>query len=116
MGTKVIDEDYCGFELVEAGAYFYATPAAEGPFRVDRFNGRRFSTVFVADDLWTLQRYVDEHVLTTVSSRSQAPLGNDSSGSSASPRAEEKRSFWTTRSQAELGNESRVSATRADRE
>jgi hypothetical protein len=115
MGTKVIDEDYCGFELVEAGAYFYATPAAEGPFRVDRFNGRRFSTVFVADDLWTLQRYVDEHVLTTVS-RSQAPLGNDSSGSSASPRAEEKRSFWTTRSQAELGNESRVSATRADRE
>lgn len=65
MGTKVIDGDYGGFELVEAGAYFYATPASEGPFRVDRFNGRRYSKTFVAEEIETLRRYVDEHGVTT---------------------------------------------------
>lgn len=59
--TKTIDADYRGFEIVEAGAYYYAVPAEEGPFRVNRFNSRRYATVFVADELRLLQHYVDEH-------------------------------------------------------
>jgi len=62
METKTLDLDYRGFELVEAGAYLYATPSAEGPFDGSRFNARRYSVVFVADELEQLRRDVDEHV------------------------------------------------------
>ncbi len=61
MGIEVLEEDYAGFEMVHAGAYYYAVPAAEGPFEINRFNARRYSTAFVADDVETLQRYVNEH-------------------------------------------------------
>lgn len=61
--AKTIDADYRGFEIVEAGAYYYAVPAGEAPFRVNRFNGRRYSTVFVADELELVQHYVDEHTV-----------------------------------------------------
>ncbi|GEM_PF-2900584 len=63
LGTTTIDDDYAGFELVEAGAYYYAVPAAEGPFRIERFNGRRYSTTFVAEEVEMLRRYVEEHVV-----------------------------------------------------
>ena len=62
METKTLDADYRGFELVEAGAYLYATPSAEGPFDGSRFNARRYSIVFVADEPEQLRRDVDEHV------------------------------------------------------
>jgi hypothetical protein len=62
MENKTIDADYRGFELVEAGAYLYAAPSTEGPFDGSRFNARRYSIVFVADELDQLRRDVDEHV------------------------------------------------------
>lgn len=65
MDTKIIDGDYAGFELIEAGAYFYAVPVAEGPFQADRFNARKYSRVLVAEELPTLRRYVDELAATT---------------------------------------------------
>jgi hypothetical protein len=61
LGTEVIDQDYNGFALVQAGAYYYAVPAPEGPFHINRFNARRYSATFVADELDTLRRYVYEH-------------------------------------------------------
>ncbi len=65
MEIKMIEAAYRGFELIEAGAYFYAAPSAEGPFSGSRFNARRYSTALVADDLDQLRRYVDEHVAVT---------------------------------------------------
>lgn len=64
LGTETIDENYHGFELIEAGAYYYAVPADEGPFRNDRFNARRYSAMFVSGDWDRLLRYVDEYVVT----------------------------------------------------
>ena len=61
MGTERIDDDYGGFELVQVGAYYYGVPASEGPFQINRFNARRYSTAFVADELEVLRRYVNEH-------------------------------------------------------
>jgi hypothetical protein len=61
LGTETFDRDYRGFELTQAGDYYYATPAAEGPFNVDRFNARRYSAIYVAEDEDMLRRFVDEH-------------------------------------------------------
>jgi hypothetical protein len=61
LGTETFDADYHGFMLTQAGDYYYATPAAEGPFNVDRFNARRYSAIFVAEDEDMLRRFVDEH-------------------------------------------------------
>jgi hypothetical protein len=65
MGMTTIEEDYAGYELIEAGAFFYAVPATEGPFHAERFNARKYSQALVADELPTLRRYVDEMAATT---------------------------------------------------
>ena len=63
LGAETIDENYRGFQLIEAGAYFYAVPADEGPFRNDRFNARRYSVMLVSDEWDQLLRYVDEQAV-----------------------------------------------------
>ena len=70
LGTETIEEDYRGFTLTQAGCYCYATPADEGPFHINRFNARRYSVFFVADDEETLRRYVDEHAVNVAGARS----------------------------------------------
>ncbi|MCS7046387.1 MAG: hypothetical protein NZO58_08535, partial [Gemmataceae bacterium] len=61
LGFEIMDRDYRGFQLVRAGAYCYAVPADEGKFQINRFNARRYSRLFVAEELTVIKEQVDAY-------------------------------------------------------